>query len=1368
MRKFTDFIINKRYVILVVFIILSVISVILSSKVNINYDIAEYLPSTSETRIGMDIMEEDFKEIKSSSLDVMFEDLQEEEKTEIYNELTQINGVSSVDYDNTENYNKDNHTLYVINVDDTDDSEVAANVYNEVVEKYSDYEIYTNGDISERNNPVLPTWIVVLAVACALVILIIMCESYVEPFLFLTSILMAVLLNNGTNIIFGTVSNITSSISAILQMALSMDYSIMLMNRYSQERQKEPDKVKAMKNALYNAFKSISSSSVTTIVGLLALVFMSFTIGRDLGFVLAKGVLFSLVTIFFVLPSLILIFDKWIRKTKKKSPNIKMNAIGKASYKLMHVASALFIIAFVGSYLLKGNLGISYTDTTSNEINKVFSENNQIALIYDSEEEETIAKYLEEIENQDKVEEVLGYGNTINEKLTYDKLNAKFSDLDVDTQVEDYLLKIIYYNYYNQEESNTMTFDEFVKFVQEDVYKNQDVADQIDDGIKQDIDRISNFTSNTKMNQKRTSAEIANILKIDEQDVKDILIYYNSKNNNIKIRLNEFIDFINKDVLTNEKYASKIDSEAKESLKTLSKFTNSNTIKKKMTSKEMAQLFEMPEETVSDLYTYYINVNKIDTKMTISEFANFVLTDVAENSNYSNSLDEESINNIKMLQTFSDTNTINKNMNSQELSKLFGIDEKTINQLMLLKYMNIDNGTRLSIAEFINSTINLKNNTSYLDNIDISTLEELSVFANNKNNINNTKMNKVGLSSIFNNISNGLVDTVYTAASLPSEYEMTPKEFLNFVIDNFSDSMDKNAISSLKLIKNIIDESLKNVPTKYTATELSKILGMEKNSVYSIYGLIDFTNNNTSAWKATPNELVSLILENSNNESIKNNIDDSTINKLKLLSNVMKSTTNKTKYSYTELSKFIGIDEDTVRNVYTLYTSKNQTTKLTPQEFVNFVLAHKNDSALSNRLNNTTISELNLLQSVMKGVLNNQKYSSTQLADLLGMNSNDLNLLYGLYSSKYVNTNQTISLKEFVEFILNDVITNSEYSSNFDDEMKSDLNTVKGIMNASINNTEYTKEEIFAILSSLTDDLDKNQIEILYVYYGSINEYNNDWQLTVEQFVNYLNDDILQDSRFDDFIDDDMRNTITDAKGSVNDAKELLIGNGYSRIVINTKLAPETDETFNFIQKIKDDLSGSVKEFYIIGNSPMAYEMSQTFQSELDFITILTMIAIFIVVAITFKSLFIPLILVLIIQCAVYMTMGILSFTGEKVYFMALLIVQSILMGATIDYAILYTSYYIEHRKSMSRKDAIINSYNKSIHTILTSASILIIVTLIVGHFASAIAAKICKTISQGTMCSAILILLLLPAVLASCDKIIMKRRNAYKDDVKK
>ncbi|MGN1327268.1 MAG: efflux RND transporter permease subunit, partial [Clostridia bacterium] len=313
----------------------------------------------------------------------------------------------------------------IINVDEVEDSKLASDVYNNIKEHFEDYEMYTSGAIAEKNEELLPKWIMVVAVVCVVIILTIMCESYVEPILFLITILMAIILNNGSNIIFSNVSNITSSIAAILQLALSMDYSIMLMDRYRQEKEKEQDKVKAMKDALYEAFTAITSSSVTTIVGLLVLVFMSFTIGRDLGFVLAKGVLLSLICIFFVLPSFILTFDKLITKTKKKTPNIKLDKVGKISYKSRYAALIIFIVIFAGSFLLKGNLNILYTASQQDQIAEVFEANNQIAVIYKSEDEETVAKYIKKLEEKDVVDEVLGYGNTINEELKYEELNEK-------------------------------------------------------------------------------------------------------------------------------------------------------------------------------------------------------------------------------------------------------------------------------------------------------------------------------------------------------------------------------------------------------------------------------------------------------------------------------------------------------------------------------------------------------------------------------------------------------------------------------------------------------------------------------------------------------------------------------------------------------------------------------------------------------------------------------------------------------------------------------------------------------------------------------------------------------------------------------
>ena len=1374
MKKISNFIVEKRNFIIPIFIILAIICVFTSQKVKINKDITEYLPSDSETRIGLDKMDEEFSDVNTtSSFSIMFKGLTDDEKQTILKELEETENVDSVDHDDSEDYNKGEYTLYTVNVDAKSDSETAKNVYEGIEEKYKDYDIETDGDIADENEVVLPTWILVVAVSGVIIILLFMCESYVEPFLFLFSILIAILLNNGTNIIFDSVSNITSSISAILQLALSMDYSIMLMNRFRQEKENEPDIKKAMKSALSNSIQSISSSSITTIVGLICLVFMSFTIGKDLGLVLAKGVLFSLLSIFCVLPGLILKFDKIISKTKKRSPSIKLDWLGKFSNKARYPLTIGFVAVFIASFFLKGNLDIAYTSSDNDEVGKIFGKNNQIAIIYNTADEEKVAKYLNEIKENDNVDQVLGYSNTINEKLKYDEMVPKLNDLGSDTDVQDYLLKVIYYKYYNPNEGNKMTFNEFVNFVQNDVLKQDDMKNKIDEPTKNNIDRLKNFTTEENINKQRTASDIASILEIDEADVKDIFTYYNSKNNNLKLSINEFINFMNTQVLTDEKYAPEVDSQTRADLNKLSKYISKGSINKKITSSEMAKLFDMSEKQTSDLYKYYFLCGNIDTKMSINEFTNFVLNDVL-NSEYASEFDNETITNIKLLNAYSNINTINKELTSSELSNLFGLDESSVIKLLYLKYSAQDSETKMNISDFINQVNTINSTTDYLKSYDLSALQSVSFFAKNENNINSTKLPKANLAQIFDTIRPNLVETIYYIGGLPDSYMMTPQEFVDMIMqitntsteggqDSGVFSLDEATTNNLKLLKLIIDDTCTENKTLYTATQISSILGLPTQQVNQLYNLIDMLSGNTSNWKSTPYEFVNIILNNINNAEVSNSIDEQTRAKLVLLNQVMTSTINNTTYTYSELATLINSDESKLKSVYMLYTTKNNTLSLTPLEFVNFILNHQNDSTLKSQLSSDTITDLNLVKTVMKDILNNKRYTYQELGSLLGIDNEKLKLLYGLYVSKNVNTNQTMSLNNFVEFILSDVMQNPDYSDKFDANTRDKLQTVNGVMKASLENKKYSATEIYGVLCKLSDtELDEKLIELVYMYFGSSYDFDNNWTLTVEQFVEFLNNDILKDDRFTDFIDDKMRTEITDSKETITDAKKLLVSDKYSRVVINTSFEPEANDTFEYIQKLQNTFNAEGIEFNIIGDSPMAYEMSKTFGTEFDKISALTIIAIYIVVMITFKDFLAPIILVGVIQCAVYMTMGILSLSGGSVYFIALLIVQSILMGSTIDYGILYTSYYLEFRQTKSRKESLIEAYNHSINTILTSGSILVIVTFVVGMFATAITAKICITLCKGTLCSIILIMLFLPAILATFDKFIVKKKKIF------
>ncbi len=1356
MKKITDFIVKGRYVFLTLFILLACFSLYLSTKVNINEDIMKYLPKTSETKIGKDIMEKEFSEQDTSTLNVMFKGLNDKEKKETLKKLENIEGVSSVIYENTDEYNKGKYTLYILNVDDYDHSETATNVYNYVKKHFKTAGM--SGSIYEENKSILQLWIVIFAIACAMVILIIFSDSYVEPWLYLISIGIAVFINKGTNIMFDSVSSITDSIVAILQLALSMDYSIMLSNRYKQEKKTHSNKIDAMKEALYHSFKAISSSSVTTIVGLLALVFMSFTIGRDLGFVLAKGVLLSLISIFFCLPALLLIFDNLIDKTKKKSPKFNLTKLGNIIYKTRYLQLALIVLLFIVAYILKGNIGVLYTGSQQDKVGQVFPATNQVAIVYNNKYEKIISSYCKKLEEDKKIDEVLCYSNTINEKLSYDELNQKFKDLGQDTEIEEYLIKLIYYNYYNKDANNKMTLNEFISFIKTDIYNNEKFNDSIDQETKDNLDLLENFTSSSLMNKKRTTKEIADILGMNKDDADNILIYYNSKNTNTKITLKDFVNFMINDLAKDPKYSKKLDSTTISKLKKLQSFTDKNKINKKMSSNELSSMFGIDKNLIEQLFLFYKVNSNSNTKMTLNEFANYALS-MSKQDAYKDMFDESTIKSLKLLSTLSDEKVVAKELDSSTMKASLNnlglsIDDNTMS-LLYIYYDGYNTNSKLTLKGFANIALNMSEQDAYKKYFNEDTKKELQTIIS-LNSYYDKVLPNTNLYSMFGiDTETGAKLNYAITGDLSGSYSMTPLQFVNTLLQTseIKSELNSNQISQLETAKYIMS----NIDTTYNVDQLTKALKEDKTIVSVVYGVYDYQTGNLK--NISVKDLINFLYKNKSNPLLSSKLSSSS-NMLNLAYKIVNNT--RTKYNYSEISSITLTDKQDVKKIFGVYDYNNSSTTMTPLEFTNLILSNKDNELLKGKIPNSSIKELSLVREVMNSTLNNKKYSSIELSKLLSIDNDTMSLLFSLYDSKYIKSNNEISLKTYVNFIVKDVMNNKDYSKKFDNTKKEKLTTINNIMNNSLKETKYTSAESFALLDVLSDNLDKSLVELVYMYYGSSKEYDTSWKMTIEEFVNYLNSDILKDTRFNDFISSEKRTTIIDSKKTVDKSKKLIVSDKYSRAVLNIKYAFEDSDTYKFINKLQKDI-GNNDDIYIVGHSPMAVEMSKTFNGELNRITLLTMIFIFIVVAVTFKDLIIPFVLVLIIQTAVYITMSAISVTGGSVYFISLLIVQAILMGATIDYAIVYTSYYRESRLTMGVRESVINAYNMSIHTIISSSSILIIVTLVVAGFASAIAAKICETISQGTFAAVILILFVLPGVLSSMDKFICRNNNLHK-----
>lgn len=986
MKRLSDFLIEKKYLVLFAMLALTVICAVLAFTVNINTDMTKYLPDDSSMKKGIDLMAEEFPDMQvPKTIRVMFEDMSADDCEKMLSRLEDIEYVSSVDFDiDSADYYKDGYALFILSTDYDYGSPEERSIEKTVEKSFDEHNMLYKNDNTVTTD--IPLITIVIAVVLIFAVLEIMCSSWFEPVLYLVAIGCAVVINLGTNCIFKSISYITFAMAALLQLVLSMDYSVILMSRYRQELSIDGNKSEAMKRAVVNAFSSITASSVTTFVGLLALVFMSFKIGADLGYVLAKGVICSLLCVFTVLPALILHFETLIEKTAKRTPNIRLGKLAKFSYRSRYILAVLFIPLFIGMFLLQQNTDTAYTLTTKDPIADIFPKTSTLVIVYSNEDEAKIAELSDSMEADENVQTVLNYSTTLGKKCTPSELADTISALGSDMAFDPSLLNIVYYEYFDGS-SPSIPAGEFLRFIANDVVSNEAFSDYIDDSMRSNLGQIEKFSSPDALNAPQSAAYIANTFGMTEDEAAQLILYYkmqSGEDSGVRMTLRQFADFVANDVLTNETYTS--------------------------------------------------------------------------------------------------------NMSTDLVSVLKGI--------------------------------------------------------------------------------------------------------------------------------------------------------------------------------ADP-------------------------------------------------------------------------------------------------------SRLSAMPSVAKALISGGGLSAYEMASLLGMSQSDVNGLYWLY---LYNTGGSegfrISIRNFVDFLDDHVLTNPQYSSMIDAESASQLKNARRLIDAVASGQSLDAQSMASVLSGFGAEVDEGQMELLYLYYASAKTSNPEWKLSILDVFNFTANDMMNDPRFASFIPEDLRAQIGDYKTQMEDGVNQLVGKNHSIFTLYSWYPAEGEETTKFY----DDLSAWCDEnlagdYYLIGDSAMSWEMEKSFNGELLSITLLTAAAIFIVVLITFRNFFVPLILVMLVQCGVFLTVAVVGWQGYSIYYLALLIVQCILMGATIDYGILLTNYYREKRETMNIRDSIKAAYEGSINTVLTSGIIMVFVcALVAPTFGEPTVNQICRTISIGAFCAIMLIVFILPSLLGTFDRFVCKKGRRFED----
>ena len=424
MYKLASFIVDKRNLIFLIVAIGLVFSAFSRNWVQVENQLSAYLPKDSETYKGLHLMEDEF--ITFGTAKIMLVNVTYDEAQAVSERLEAVDGVQSVTFDDTKEHYTNASALYNITFDYSETDDMCETVMERVEDELSGYDMYVSATFGDTASKTLAQEIGVIVIIVAIVVvsvLILTSQTYAEVPVLLITFIAAALLNMGTNFLLGTISFVSNSVTIVLQLALSVDYAIIFCNRYKEEHEKLPIR-EAVIVALSKAVPEICG-------GLVAMLFMEFRLGFDLGVCLIKSIFFSLFAVFFLMPGLLMLFGKKIDATRHKNFVPKIPFVGRFAYATKKIIPPIFLVVIIVAMLFANNCpyvyGFSYLETTKHSEQQIaddlmddtFGSTNMVAVVVPAGDYAAEKKLLDELGTYDEVDSTMGLTNMMFYILVY-------------------------------------------------------------------------------------------------------------------------------------------------------------------------------------------------------------------------------------------------------------------------------------------------------------------------------------------------------------------------------------------------------------------------------------------------------------------------------------------------------------------------------------------------------------------------------------------------------------------------------------------------------------------------------------------------------------------------------------------------------------------------------------------------------------------------------------------------------------------------------------------------------------------------------------------------------------------------------------
>ena len=423
MVKLATLIVDKRNLFFLIIIIGLIFSIFSRNWVKVENDLTSFLPDTAETKLALKVMEEQFTTYGTAQ--VMVANITYEDAQKLADELAEVKGVQSVDFDESTDHYHNVSAMFSVTFDADEDDDACLESLERVKETLADYDLYVSTELGNTLQETIDKEISVIMIYVAVIVVVVLTltsQTFGEVPVLLLTFVMAMILNQGSNFVFGTISFVSNSVTSILQLALSLDYAVILCNRFKEERETMNVRDAAI-TALSKAIPEICASSLTTIGGLAAMLFMQFKIGPDMGICLIKAIFYALLSVFIFMPGLLVLFGPLIEKTRHRNFVPKIPFVGKFDYATRHIIPVVFLVLICLGYVFSNRCPYVYgystlttpklneTQIAENMISDNFASDNMVALVVPAGDYEKEAKLLQELENYDEIDYTMGLVN---------------------------------------------------------------------------------------------------------------------------------------------------------------------------------------------------------------------------------------------------------------------------------------------------------------------------------------------------------------------------------------------------------------------------------------------------------------------------------------------------------------------------------------------------------------------------------------------------------------------------------------------------------------------------------------------------------------------------------------------------------------------------------------------------------------------------------------------------------------------------------------------------------------------------------------------------------------------------------------------